>query len=62
MTDMDGKFVLSVPQDASLLISYIGYMDRTVLVGDSSEISVRLSENTQALEEVVVVGYGTQKK
>ena len=62
VTDMDGKFVLSVPQDASLLISYIGYMDRTVLVGDSSEISVRLSENTQALEEVVVVGYGTQKK
>lgn len=62
VTDMDGKFVLSVPQDASLVISYIGYMDRTVLVGNSSEISVRLSENTQALEEVVVVGYGTQKK
>jgi TonB-linked SusC/RagA family outer membrane protein len=62
VTDMDGKFVLSVPQKASLVISYIGYMDRTVLVGDSSEISVRLSENTQALEEVVVVGYGTQKK
>ena len=62
ITDIDGNFSLEVPDNATLLVSYIGYTDRTIQVGNSSEVMVSLSEDTQKLDEVVVVGYGTQKK
>ena len=62
ITDIDGNFSLEVPDNATLVVSYIGYTDYTVRVGNSSEVMISLSENTQKLEEVVVVGYGTQKK
>jgi len=62
ITDLDGQFSLEVPQNAVLLISYIGYMPQEVIVGNQSELTIRLLEDTQALDEVVVVGYGTQKK
>ena len=63
ITDADGKYVLSdVPSGAVLQISYIGYLTKEVPVGSQSQIDVTLLEDTQALEEVVVVGYGTMKK
>lgn len=62
ITDMDGKFTLDVPEGAILRISYIGYMDQTVSVGEQKIFNVALKEDTQKLDEVVVVGYGVQKK
>lgn len=63
MTDMDGKVQFAdVPEGAVLVVSYIGYITREVAVGSQSVLTVRLTEDTQALEEVVVVGYGVQKK
>lgn len=61
-TDMNGKFSLLVSRRAMLEISYIGYLAKTVVVGESTVLDIKLIENTQALDEVVVVGYGTQKK
>lgn len=62
ITDIDGKFTLEVEEGAVLQISYIGYMEQSVPVGKKSVINVALKEDTQALDEVVVVGYGTFKK
>lgn len=62
ITDMDGKFTLEVPEGAVLEVSYIGYTTQNVKVGNQKSISVILKEDTQALDEVVVVGYGTMKK
>ncbi len=62
ITDFDGKFVLNVPDEAVLQISYIGYTNQEVKVGNKSELSVTLKEDTELLDEVVVVGYGVQKK
>ena len=58
VTDLDGNYTLSVPAGAKVTISYIGYMPLTVKPGGT----VSLQEDKQTLEEVVVVGYGTQKK
>ena len=61
VTDYDGKFLLDVPDKKSLLeVSYLGYVSQTLAASDAQR--VLLKEDTQALEEVVVVGYGTQKK
>lgn len=62
ITDVDGKFTLEVPDDAVLQVTYIGYNPAEVKVGKESVIRIVLREDTQALDEVVVVGYGTQKK
>ncbi|MDD2438091.1 MAG: TonB-dependent receptor [Massilibacteroides sp.] len=62
ITDMDGKFVLEVASDASIHVSYIGYNTQEIKVGDQTSFSIKLIEDTQALSEVVVVGYGTQTK
>lgn len=62
ITDMDGKFSLEVPEGAMLLVSYIGYGDYETKVGNQSNLSITLKEDSQALDEVVVVGYGTMKK
>ena len=63
VTNVDGKYNLNVPgKDAVLLFSFVGYMGQEILVGEQREINVTLAENTQEIEEVVVVGYGTQKK
>lgn len=61
ITDMDGKFQLEVPGNAVLQISYMGYNTQEIPVGRQSVINVKLTENSQALDEVVVVAYGTQK-
>lgn len=62
ITDLDGKFTLDVPQNSTLVISYIGYTPKEVAVENQTTLTINLAEDTQALEEVVVVGYGTTKK
>ena len=62
ITDMDGKFSLEVPEGAMLLVSYIGYGDYETKVDNQSNLSITLKEDSQALDELVVVGYGVQKK
>lgn len=62
ITDLDGKFTINVNPGAVLQFSYIGYMTREITVKDQSVLSIKLSEDTQALNEVVVVGYGVQRK
>ncbi|MDR2472956.1 MAG: TonB-dependent receptor [Tannerella sp.] len=62
ITDENGKFTLTVSQNATLRFSYIGYVTREIQVAGQNALTVRMYEDTQALEEVVVVGYGVQKK
>lgn len=62
ITDVDGNFMLEVPEDAVILISYIGYVPQEVKSGNKSVLNLVLKEDSQSLDEVVVVGYGTQKK
>lgn len=62
ITDIDGNFSLSVASDAALVISYVGYKKQEVQAVAGKSIDVILKEDTEMLEEVVVVGFGTQKK
>ena len=62
ITDIDGRFVLDAPKNAVLQITYIGFTSQDVKIGNKKEIVVTLAEDTETLDEVVVVGYGTQKK
>ena len=63
VTDVDGKFTLALDKPAAtLVVSYIGYLTKEVPVGSQSVLKIILSEDTQNLEEVVVIGYGTAKK
>lgn len=61
-TDLDGKFVLSAANGNKLKISYIGYMPITVQVKGTSPLRIKMEPDTEMLDEVVVVGYGQQKK
>ena len=62
VTDVNGGFSLSTDSRSTLQISFIGYFTQEVNVGESVKINVILLEDTQSLEELVVVGYGTEKK
>jgi TonB-linked SusC/RagA family outer membrane protein len=63
VTDLDGNYSIgNVPAGASLNISYVGYRTRTVAVDGKSLLNVTMEEDRQLLDEVVVVGYGTQKR
>lgn len=62
MTNVDGQFNLDVPSDAVLEVSCLGYVTQEVAVAGKSQLNVVLAEDTELLEEVVVVGYGTTKK
>ncbi len=62
ITDIDGKFTLEVAPGAVVQVSYIGYNTQEVKIGNQSALAIRLVEDTQALSEVVVVGYGVQRK
>ena len=62
ITDLDGNFEVNVPKGATLVISYVGYKTREIVVGEQSNINVTLSTDEKSLEDVVVVGYGVQKK
>ena len=62
VTDFDGNFTLNVKPGATLVISYIGYEKQEIRVGSQNVLNVTLREDANSLEEVVVVGYGVQKK
>lgn len=62
ITDIDGNFVLYAPANATIEVSYIGYITRTIKLGNENNLKVTLSEDNHSLQEVVVVGYGTMKK
>ncbi|WP_337941997.1 SusC/RagA family TonB-linked outer membrane protein [Parabacteroides sp.] len=62
ITDVDGKFSFEVPDNAVLEVSYIGYLTQEVSTKNKSILKITLHEDTQNLEEVVIVGYGTMKK
>jgi TonB-dependent starch-binding outer membrane protein SusC len=63
LTDIDGKFSLDVKSaETVLLFSFVGYEPQEVVVGEQTEINIVLKEKTQSLDEIVVVGYGVQKK
>ena len=62
ITDIDGNFTLEVSSGDVLEISYIGYVSQEFPVGNQTQFNVTLAEDTQALDEVVVVGYGTMRK
>lgn len=63
ITDMDGKFVIEdVAEGAKLKVSYIGYIDQVITVSKQADYSISMKEDSQNLDEVVVVGYGVQKK
>lgn len=62
VTDMDGNFSLKVPAGAVIKISFIGYKDAEVKVGNQEVLNVVLQDDSQALDEVVVVGFGSQKR
>lgn len=62
VTDVEGSFTLLVKNNADIQVSYIGYIEQTVNTSGRSNIDLVLMEDTQALEEVVVIGFGTQKK
>lgn len=62
ITDMDGKFSLEVDKNAILVVSYIGYANQEIKVGNQNTLSITMKEDAEALDELVVVGYGTVKK
>ena len=63
ITDLDGNFMLSnVPSKGNLVVSYIGYATQTLPINGRTSFSVVLAEDTETLDEVVVIGYGVQKK
>ena len=61
-TDLDGNFVIEVPKDATLIVSSVGFKTQSVAVNGRASISVTLAAESEALEEVMVVAYGTVKK
>ncbi|WP_206684031.1 SusC/RagA family TonB-linked outer membrane protein [Pontibacter beigongshangensis] len=63
VTDMDGNFSLEVPGgNARLIVSYVGYLPQEIAVNNRSTVNITLRTDTKSLDEVVVVGYGTQKR
>lgn len=63
ITDAEGNYSISVPSKNSILqFSYIGYVNQEIKVGDKTVVDVALAENTQGLDEVVVIGYGSIRK
>ncbi len=63
VTDLDGNFTIQVKNsDATLTVSFIGYQTQTIKVNGRSVINIRMVEDTELLDEVVVVGYGVQRK
>ncbi len=62
ITDLDGKFSVQASPNATLVISFIGYTTQEIKLQGKTNVTVTLTEDSKALDEVVVIGYGTQKK
>lgn len=62
VTDFDGNYVVNVPENAVLVYSFVGYLAQEVSVANQSLINIQLKEDIRGFDEVVVIGYGTQRK
>lgn len=62
VTDLDGRFSLSISGNTVLQISYIGYLNQEISIRDQTNVEIQLAENLQVLDEVIVIGYGTAKR
>ena len=62
IADIDGNFTLNVQPGATIVVSFIGYQPQEIVVGNQTSFKIQLKEDTELLDEVVVVGYGVQKK
>ena len=62
VTDFDGNFSLTADQGAKLAVSYVGYKPQTIVVRDATPLKITLAEDSEVLEDVVVIGYGTIRK
>ena len=62
ITGINGEYTINVPKNGSLTFSFIGYKSQTIAVGTRTSVNVQMAEDNTTLDEVVVVGYGTQKK
>lgn len=62
ITDIDGNFILEVPENVVIQISYIGYITQEISLGNKDYLDVLLKEDSQSLDEIVVIGYGTAKR
>jgi TonB-linked SusC/RagA family outer membrane protein len=61
-TDVDGNFTLAVPENSILIVSYVGYLAEEITITTQTEVNITLVPDISKLDEVIVVGYGTQKK
>lgn len=61
-SDLDGMFKITVPENGTLVISYVGYQSQEVAVNNQSVINIKLTQSTKTLDQVIVVGYGTQRR
>lgn len=62
ITDIDGNYTIGAKPGQKLTVSYVGFREQNITVGSGSTLDIRMDENSEALNEVVVVGFGTQKK
>lgn len=62
ITDIDGKFSIHISDNSTLQISYIGYTTKELMAGDKTDLVINLTEDSQTLDEIIVVGYGVQRK
>ena len=62
ITDMNGRFTIDVPVNVVLQVTYIGYIPQEINIGNKKNVNIFLKEDNKTLDEVVVVGYGVQKK
>ena len=62
ITDLDGNFILNGTSKGTLVISFIGYITQEIPMNGKTSLKVVLKEDTKTLDEVVVIGYGTQRK
>jgi len=61
-TDIDGKYTIDAPTNGTLVVSYAGYAEREIAVNNSGSINFTLREDTESLQEIVAIGYGTQER
>jgi hypothetical protein len=62
VTDIEGNYTVNAPGTATLVFSFIGYITQEIPLGNKTSLDVKMANDTKALDEVVVVGYGTAKK
>ena len=62
VTDFEGNFKINANEGQTLVVSYVGFLSKQVKVGAASQMTVQLEEDKKSLDEVVVIGYGVQKK